>query len=75
MAKRDSLYGGVMYGEKHLAKILIVEIFVIKITDLNSSTSIFIYTQSSRLSIRSNSFSRIGTLTLRNLSKHDIKRR
>ena len=51
MAKRDSLYGGVMYGEKHLAKILIVEIFVIKITDLNGSTSMFIYTQSSRLSI------------------------
>ena len=47
-----------------------------------SSASHNFYTQSSRLSIQLNSFSRIGTkiwnempLTLRNLSKHDFKRK
>ena len=47
-----------------------------------SSASHNFYTQNSRLSIQLNSFSRIGTkiwnempLTLRNLSKHDFKRK
>ena len=47
-----------------------------------SSASYNFYTQSSRLSIQLNSFSRIGTkiwnempLSLRNLSKHDFKRK
>ena len=43
-----------------------------------SSASHNFYTQSSRLSIQLNSFSRIGTkmpLSLRNLSKHDFKRK
>ena len=47
-----------------------------------SSTLHNFYTQNSKLSIQLNSFSRIGTkiwnempLTLRNLSKHDFKRK